>query len=310
MLITPTNLEAMYYGFDARFAGAFERTPTWQEKIATQVPSSSKANRYHWMDSVPAMREWVGERVVQNLSARVFAVENKNFELTVEVDRDDVDDDNIGVYNGWVDAVGESARKWPDELMAAAIKAGDTTVCADGQYFFDSDHPVNSDDSSLGTYSNALTSSALTAPNYGAARAAMMARKGANGEMLRVNPNLLVVPPALADTARAILNSEIIAPGAAWGGNVTSVAATNIYRNSAELLVIPELNDEPTVWYLFDVSKGIKPFVFQLRKAPNFVSLFSPTDPNVFWRKKFVYGVDSRGNAGYSLPFLALRSIA
>jgi phage major head subunit gpT-like protein len=310
MQISPAALEAMYYGFDSRFNGAFERTPAWYDRIATQVPSTTKANRYHWMDLLPRMREWVGERVVQNLVARAFAIENKSYELTVEVDRDDIEDDNLGVYNGWVDTVAQQARKWPDDLLATLLQAGGATLCADGQYFFDTDHPVNADNSTLGTYSNLFTSTALTAANYGTVRSTMMARNGADSKPLKVNPGLLVVPPALEFTARAILNSEIIAPGAAWAGNAANTAATNVYRNTADLLVIPELNNEPTVWYLLDVSRPLRPFIFQLRKAPEFVALFSPTDPNVFWRKKYVYGVDTRGNAGFTMPFLAARCVA
>lgn len=310
MNISAAGLEAMYYGFDSRFQGAFDRTPQWSDRVATQVPSTTKANRYPWLELLPRMREWVGERVVQNLVAKMFAIENKSFELTVEVDKDDIEDDNLGVYNGWVEMVGQQARKWPDDLIAQVLQAGATTISADGQFFFDTDHPVSIDAPGMGTYINLYTGTPLTAANFGAVRAAMGARLGADNRPLNVNPNLLVVPSALQDTARAILNSEIIAPGAAWAGNASGTAATNIYRNSADLLVVPELNNEPTVWYLLDVSKPIRPFVFQLRKAPQFAALFAPTDPNVFWRKKFVYGVDSRGNAGFTMPFLAARCIA
>lgn len=310
MQINPANLDAMFYGFDARFQGAFQKTAPWASQLATEVPSTTRENRYHWMDMVPRMREWVGERVIRNLTSRVFSITNKPWELTVEVDKDDIEDDNLGVYNGWIDMVGQQARKWPDDVLTDVIQAARTTVCADGQYFFDTDHPVNIDQSGLGTYSNNLTTTALTAANYGAARAAFNSRLGADGKPMMAMADTLVVPPALEDTARAILNSELIAPTAAWAGNVGSIAATNVYRNSAKLLVIPELNNEPTTWYLLDTSKPIKPFIWQLRKAPNFVSLFAPTDPNVFFRKKFIYGVDSRGNAGLTLPHLALRAIA
>lgn len=307
MLINPANLEAMFYGFDARFQGAFTAAKPWHTKLATVVPSSTKATRYHWMEAVPRLREWVGERHVHNLVARAFVIENKKWELTVEVPKDDVEDDQIGVYTQRVEMMGRSAALWPDDVLTTLIRDGLTTLCADGQLFFDTDHPKNLDSAAAGTYSNKLTT-ALTAPNYGAARAIMRAYVGADTHSLSVNPTLLVVPPALEDTARAILNSELIAPGAAWAGNAADVAATNIYRNSAELLVIDELNDDPTRWYLFDISKPIKPFVFQMRKAPNFVSMTAPNDPNVFWQDQFVYGVDSRGNAGFTMPFLALTS--
>jgi phage major head subunit gpT-like protein len=71
---------------------------------------------------------------------------------------------------------------------------------------------------------------ALDVASYGAARAAMMSFTGDGGRPLNVTPNLLVVPPSLEATARQLLNAEIV------GNN------TNIYRNTAQLLVTPWLN--------------------------------------------------------------------
>src|SRR4029079_11507021 len=146
-----------------------------------------------------------------------------------------------------------------------------------------------------------------TANNLASVRATMMARLGANGESLEVTPNLLVVPPALEMTARTILNAAIVAPTAGMGGNANNVAVTNIMQGIVELLVVPELNNEPTVWYLLDTSKPIKPFIAQLRKAPQLVQRFSVTDDNVFWQKTYIYGSDYRGAAGSTLPFLMSR---
>jgi phage major head subunit gpT-like protein len=53
----------------------------------------------------------------------------------------------------------------------------------------------------------------------------------------------------------------------------------------------------------------IKPFVVQERQAPNFVYLNNPTDPNVFFAKQFIFGVDSRSAYDVSLWFKALRSV-
>lgn len=52
-------------------------------------------------------------------------------------------------------------------------------------------------------------------------------------------------------------------------------------------------------WYVLDTSRALKPLIYQQRKVPNFVARDSETDPNVFDRNEFKYGVDSRGNAGF-----------
>lgn len=307
MQINPANLDAMFYGFDARFQGAFTAAQPWYTQLASEVPSNTRSTRYHWLDAFPRMREWIGERLVRNIATRVFTIENKSWEMTLELDKEDVEDDQFNTANQRAEMMGRQARKWPDDVLAALIKAGTTTLGPDGQYFYDTDHPKNYDNAGAGTYSNSL-SLALTAANFGTARAAMRSFVGADGRALGVTPNLLVVPPQLEDTGKAILQNDWIATSAGIAGMSANVAVNNLYKGTAQLLVVPELDDDPTRWHLFDTSMPIKPFIFQMRKAPEFTSLVNPTDSNVFWQRKFVYGCDARGNAGFTMPFLALTS--
>ncbi|UBQ43952.1 Mu-like prophage major head subunit gpT family protein [Comamonas thiooxydans] len=52
-------------------------------------------------------------------------------------------------------------------------------------------------------------------------------------------------------------------------------------------------------WYVMDTTRAIKPLIFQDRKKPNFVALTAETDPNVFTKAEYQYGVDSRSNVGF-----------
>lgn len=70
----------------------------------------------------------------------------------------------------------------------------------------------------------------LNATNYAAARTAMQEMKGDYGRPLGLMPRLLVVPPSLEGAALEILNAERNAAG-----------ATNVWRGTAELLVVPWL---------------------------------------------------------------------
>jgi phage major head subunit gpT-like protein len=65
-----------------------------------------------------------------------------------------------------------------------------------------------------------------------------------------------------------------------------------------------------TPWYVLDLSRALKPIIFQQRKAPNFVARDRETDDNVFTRKTFEYGVDSRGNVGFGFWQMAHKSKA
>lgn len=307
MEINPSSLAALYYAFNKRFQEGYETAPKFWDKVAMEMPSGTAEERYAWMGKLDKVREWVGERTVRNVAGRAHAIINRDYELTVGVPRNNIEDNQLGLYNPRFQAMGEQAAKWPDDLVTTALQAGASTVCWDGQYFFDTDHPVDVDDSSKGTYANRYTSKALTAANFADVRAAMMLVKGEDQRPMGVTPNLLIVPPQLEQTARQLLNAEFIAPAAAMGQNAASVQQTNVLRGTADLLVVPELGTEATTWYLASTNRPLKPLVFQLRKAPQFVAQDAPDSPNVFLRKEFLYGVDMRGAVGFGLPFLMAR---
>ena len=291
MIINRENLNAMYQGFKTAFVKAFAGvTPDWS-KIATLVPSTAKVENYGWLAEFPRLREWIGDRQIKSIAASGYQITNKKFEASVGIPRDDIDDDSYGVMTPLFQEMGYAASTHPDELVFALLAAGFTTTCFDGQYFFDTDHPVGD-----GTVSNhgggagtpwflldtsrpikplifqkrrdyelkAMTDAqdeavfmrdeyrygvdarcnvgygfwqmaygskqTLDETNYAAARTAMMAMKSDTGRPLGVKPTLLVVPPSLEAAALKLVQAENNAAG-----------ATNIYRNSVQVLVVPWL---------------------------------------------------------------------
>jgi phage major head subunit gpT-like protein len=56
-----------------------------------------------------------------------------------------------------------------------------------------------------------------------------------------------------------------------------------------------------TPWFLMDLSRALKPFIYQVRKEPEFVKLDRAEDKNVFFDKEFIYGVDGRMACGYGM---------
>jgi phage major head subunit gpT-like protein len=309
MIINRQNLEFLFLQFEQRFQGAFEKQSSYWEKYAEEVPSSTDKNVYGWIADIAGMRKWDGPRHITNVVSRSYELKNEDFEKTIALDRNKFEDDQFSFFSKSVDMLGMQAKWWPDDIMTAALVAGITSLCWDGQFFFDSDHPVNLDNPAAGTFSNRFDSTTsgarpLNAANYAFVRASMMKIPGEDGRPLRVKPNVLMVPPDLEATGRQILNADFIAQ--AVGSNAAEMQ-TNVWKSSAELVVNERLTDSAT-WYLFSNDRGIKPLLFQQRKAPEFVFLNKPTDNNAFFDKQLIFGVDSRGAAGYSLPFLAARA--
>jgi phage major head subunit gpT-like protein len=208
------------------------------------------------------------------------------------VDRNDIEDDAIALYRPLFQQLGESARQHPDELIFDLVVQGFSQNCYDGKTMYATDHP-NGDQAD---WSNRGTS-ALDQSAYESARSQMMSLVNQEARPLRIVPDLLIVSPDLEATARTILRADKQANG-----------ATNIWKESADILVVPELASNPTYWFLVETNKAAKAFIFQTRKEPDFVGLDNMNDENVFMSKEYIYGVDYRGNAGYGLPHLIFGS--
>ena len=142
MLLNQSNLTAVFITLKTIFNKAFDAAPSIWEKTTMKVPSGSAQNDYSWLGRFPKMRKWLGDKVVRALSAHKYTVVNDDWEATVEVDRNDIDDDNIGIYNPMAQDAGFSAKQLPDEIDADLKNNAFTGVCYDGQYFYDTDHPV------------------------------------------------------------------------------------------------------------------------------------------------------------------------
>ncbi len=149
MIINAEALARLYTGFTAVFNAAFQGTDTWYAQVAMTVPASTRIMDYKFLLDFPMVREWLGDRQISALEPKAYQVESKDWEATIEVERNDVEDDQLGFYNPIVAALAQEAKKHPERLIANLMTAGFTTACFDGQYFFDIDHPVGA-----GTASN------------------------------------------------------------------------------------------------------------------------------------------------------------
>ena len=295
MEISKQKIKELQVGFSAIYRTGWGATEPKLEGLSTRVPSTTRTNTYGWMARLLKMRKWDGPRLLQNLNTHAYTLENEPYELTVKVPARDIRDDQLGVYNPLFDELGRQSKKWPDQVLKTVLQGGTTNLGFDGVAFFASTHPLNP----AGNQANNFTGTALSATNFGVVRAAMASFTGEDGEPLGVNGNVLVVPPALEDLANTIVTAEFGASG-----------ASNVQRGQARVVVVPELANQATTWYLFDDNHAIKALVWQLRQAPNLVSKTKVDDDNVFFDGEFIWGVDGEGVGGYGPWFLGARAIA
>lgn len=79
-------------------------------------------------------------------------------------------------------------------------------------------------------------------------------------------------------------------------------------EDGAEISVSNDMGGSGPAWYVMDLSRAIKPLVFQQRRDYNFRALTNLSDTQVFLSDKLMFGVDARCNVGPGLWQLVVRS--
>ena len=154
MLLNSQNLNALRVGFNTAFQSGLGSHESQYGRIATTITSTDLSERYGWMANSTGLRKWVGDRVVKNLSEYDYEVKNEVWEETIAVDKYHIEFDRLGTYATRFQMMGANAAAFPDELVFGLLKAGFTSDCYDGQFFFDTDHPVLDKDGNKTTVSN------------------------------------------------------------------------------------------------------------------------------------------------------------
>lgn len=288
MLINKASLTAVFTGLKLIFNNTLKAQSSDWQLTAMEVPSTSAGEDYAWLSRFPKMRKWIGEKKIKALAAGKFYKKNEDWETTIEVDRNDIDDDNLGIYNSQAQMAGESAAELNDIIVDDLKTNAFTEECMDGQYFYDTDHPVN--DASVSNKGTAVLSAATTATakaSYGAGREAVTGFTDDEGMPLRLVPNVLEVGPAQEAVAKIICEAEKLQDN-----------SPNPYRGTATVLMNPAITDNR--WMLHVTNKAsIKPFIIQMRKKPVFVSQTSMENDDVFNRRMFKYGAEARATGVY-----------
>jgi len=315
MDINRQNMEVFFTDLTTIFNDAFKaamEAVQWT-KYAMEITSNTKTETHGWINQLPGMREWIGPRVANNIESKALVIPNKKYEGTIEIEREDIEDDKTDLYrNIRVPGLAGEAAMFPEQLVLQSLITGQTDLWADDVAFF-------SDSRKFGdaTIDN-LTTDALTATTFSNAYNKMASFLGHQSQPLYVQPFALVHGPALRTKAFEVCRDDFSAR--------TADASTIVQgRNPNAGLVVPiqvpwlvdgvKLNgtsyDAANYWFLLGQKGGIRGCVFQRRMGPEIQN--ARTDANgdfVFENDKFQFGVRMRGRSFLSMPQLIIGNFA
>jgi phage major head subunit gpT-like protein len=289
LVVNAATLSSLFNGLKTLFNKALMAKPGGWQATAMEVPSSGPGEDYAWLERFPRFRKWIGDKVVKNIVAGKYYKANEDWETTVAVRRNDIEDDRIGLYNPQALGAGEAAAELNDIIVDDLKNNAFTQLCFDGQYFYDTDHPVaGASVSNKQTKALSANTNAAALASYGVARIAIMGFKDEEGQSLRLMPDTLEVGPALEATARLLCESPKLADD-----------TPNPWQGTAKVLVNPAITSG-TQWMLHVANKmSVKPFIVQMRAKPSFVQQTDSQADDVFNRAEFKFGAEARATGLY-----------
>ena len=92
------NLGILRTGIDTRFKRTFDASAKDQySEFTTTIPMSTEVITMPFLEQLTGMREWIDDRVINNLRADRLSVTPRKFELTYGIPREAIEDDTYGI---------------------------------------------------------------------------------------------------------------------------------------------------------------------------------------------------------------------
>lgn len=280
----------------------------WFGQLAMRVDSDQSSEEHKWLGMVPGMREWIGGRHAKGLRDNGFTIKNKRFESTLKIELDDLRRDKTGQLKIRISEQTDRALNHPVSLLSTLINNGESGVCYDGQYFFDTDHSegesgVQSNDISVdiselpvGTDYHGST----TDPSAEELNAAI--RKGVQ-QIYSFKDDQ---GEPMNETAQ---HFGVMLPTTFWDAGQTA-ASSPALRNGVKntlvggKLIIDVWSNPRLTWTnklaVFRLDGKVKPFIHQVEEEikPSAVAEGSEFE---FENRAHKYGLDGSHNVGYGL---------
>lgn len=234
------------------------------------------------LDGYGLMREFKSERQPGVIGEVITVATVKKFERTIDIKREDIEDDNIGYAQELANSVGIASARTPYAEVAKVLAQGFTVDLADGNPFFHA---------SRGN----LQTGALTEENLAAAILKLESQKDGEGQPLGFKATTLIVGPQNRAAAEKIIKATQIS------------GTSNIYYNSLKLVVCQYIADGS--WYVVDGSEGTFPIILLMRVRPDrIVARTEENSDRAFDKDIYSWGTRGRFVAAYHNPKLIVGS--
>jgi phage major head subunit gpT-like protein len=279
----------------------------WVNAASNLFNSDQGSEVYAFLGMSPKMREWIGGRQSRGLRANNFTIINKHFEGTMEVSVKDARRDKTGQIQARVNEFADGAQTHWASLLSQLLLDGPSTVCYDGQFFFDTDHqegdsPTQSNSISvdISTLPALVHGASATAPSIEEMQQAILqgitqilSLKDDRNEPMNESASafMVIVPTGLYPVAAKAIST------------ISTVALQeNFNPNLIDgLTVSAQMNPRLTWTDKFTVTRTDSPIKALIRQQETDVELKAKAEGSEyeFDNDAWQFGIDSWRNVGY-----------
>jgi phage major head subunit gpT-like protein len=266
------------------------------KKLAEVGTMDALTLQFAFLGAVDKMRRFYDEARFSSFKNYMYSITALDYQAGLNMGVNEIKDNAKIDYLSKVKGLNRAARRLPPELIHGLLVNGTTDIGYDGVPFFSASHPVGMKPGT--TFSN-LTSGVLSEATLNAGDIAMQAFANDRGEILGLEPNLIVISPVLKQTAKKLFKSETTTAVS----TVEGAGTINTVYGEYDYIVDPLLTDVND-WYMIH-NESIQPFLYYIRQAEELE--FDPGDR--VKRKILYWSLSNRIAVGYGLPQTAIKFV-
>jgi phage major head subunit gpT-like protein len=254
------------------FLSAMRAAPAQYPRVATVINMGSKRVDLVDLGAAPMPKNSRTGVTVQDMIERTLQIEAAEWDITVWVSRNSIEDDQTGTLERKVRSAGQNFPRHMDQRVFKVLNAGDGTTygsCYNGNSFFNNSH-IDAG-AAYQTAQDNLYGLSLSLDNFETVRVAAMQLRDDQGEFVGYQHNLIICHPSNEREAAQIANNP--------DAYDTTNRELNPYAGRIDYILTPEF--DTTAWVLAAEDEPIKPIIIALREDPFLQDTwFDPEQPD------------------------------
>lgn len=301
------KVEAASIGFATSLNNRLQRPGPYHNRFARMLRTNKLLNREIWLDNVPKMRLWEGDKVLSALRAETLSIVTRPYEASIMIPKSALMNDTLGLYQPKIDSLGDSYNWHIDEMFFALLIAGLQGVALgttyDGQNLIDTDHTYLGNGTGV-QYSNKVTG-AFTATVFQSAVNLFMLMKDENGLPIGIGGRQLYLlhGPLNRNAVRTVLQQENIVGATQTNldkGTAVPVCCEWITAGAVYTMAGVSVTLTGLEWFL--IPEGSSAIMIQIKEDPLFLAVDKGDDEFSFRTGKYLYGIESEDGGTYGMP--------